>query len=594
MASLITRFEGWVEAAPDRIAVATPVLTLTYEELRRVANRVAHALLDGGAGGGDHVALLLEHDATMPAAILGVLKAGKAYVALDPTQPGRRLCELLADSGALILLASPVYVSRAREIAGNDIVVIDVSTVIDMMPDADPGVEVDADDPAYLLYTSGSTGRPKGIAQSHRSVAFFADAYIEQLQLTADDRLTLLSSYCHDASIVDIFSALLSGSCLCPIDLKNVQPGAAVDVMLAMRVTVYHSVPSVYRRMLDAFASRPAAESLRYIVLGGEIVHAADFQGYVQQFPDSTRFVNLHGSTESSINAMFVADKRTPIRRSTVPIGQPISGVDMLLLDEAGQPTEVFGELVVRSPHLASGYWKDEATTRQVFSRDARGASIYRTGDKARRRPDGSYEFAGRKDQLLKIHGYRVEPVEVEAAMAEHPSVSEVAVVGFEPRPMEIELVGYFVTNDATRITEIDWRAFLATRLPEYMIPIAFIRLESMPVTVSGKIDRQALPAPGAMPTGEEFVAPRSPLEVALAQIWADVLSQQSVCIHHNFFSLGGHSLRAMQVLSRIHEKFAVELPVRTVFDAPTVAELAEVLSVQLGETAAIAEPGAM
>lgn len=584
-ASLVERFEEQVAAAPERIAVETPALALTYDELRRAANRVANALLDETIAAGCQVALMLDHDANMLAGILGVLKAGRAYVALDCAQPDRRLGELFEDCGARVVLASPRHVARARRIAAPGVTVLDLDGIVGSMPEADPGVQVDASQTAYLLYTSGSTGRPKGITQTHQGVAFFADTYIHQLGLTGEDRLTLLSSYCHDASIVDIFSALLSGSRLCPVDLKQVQPGAAVDTMLAMRITVYHSVPSVYRRMLDAFARKPAAESLRYIVLGGEVVHAADFHNYVQQFPDSARFVNLHGSTESSINAMFIADKRTRMRRSTVPIGQPVDGVEMLLLDDEDRPAEVLGDLVVRSQHVAPGYWKDDELTRKAFAYDEQGASIYRTGDRARRRPDGSFEFAGRKDFLLKIHGYRVEPAEIEAAMAEHPSVSEVVVIGFEPDPMEIELAAYYVASDG----DVDWREFLATRLPDYMIPNAFVRLEGMPVTVSGKVDRLALPAPQSVQAHEEMVAPRTRVEEALVRIWSEVLAQESIGVHHNFFSLGGHSLRAMQVLARIHEMFQIELPVRTVFDFPTVAELAQVLDREMGTDFSVA-----
>jgi amino acid adenylation domain-containing protein len=591
-ASLIARFEAQVAAAPERVAVATPDLMLSYEELSRAANQVAHALLDAPVVGNGHVALMLDHNADMLVGILGVLKAGKAYVALDPAQPDRRLGELLEDCGAPAVLASSQYLARARSIARPGATVLDVTAIGESMPDEDPGVEIDASQEAYLMYTSGSTGRPKGIVQTHGSIAHYADIYIGRLGLTSDDRLTLLSSYCHDASVVDIFSALLCGSRLCPIDLKRMQSGATVDAILAMQVTIYHSVPSVYRRMLDAFAGKPPPESLRYVVLGGETVHAADFQRYVQQFPDTTRFVNLHGSTESSINAMFVADKRTRVRRATVPLGHPVDGIDLLLLDDDGQPTEVFGELVIRSPHVALGYWQDEEATEQVFARDEQGARLYRTGDRARRRPDGSFEFAGRKDDQLKIHGYRVEPAEVESAMSEHPSVSEVAVLGFEPRPMEIELVAYYVAIDAGVDGGIDWRAFLDTRLPDHMIPVAFFALESMPVTVSGKIDRLALPAPEAMQqTEQEVVAPRTSVEEALVGIWSEVLAQESLGIHHNFFSLGGHSLRAMQVLARIYETFQVELPVRAVFDCPTVAELAQVLSGELGTDSSSVEP---
>jgi amino acid adenylation domain-containing protein len=580
--SLIAGFEAQVSVAPERVAVATPDLALTYAALDRAANRVAHALLQETAAG-ERVALLLDHDADMLVGLLGVLKAGKAYVALDPAQPDQRLRELLEDSAASALLANPVHVARARSTASPGLPVIDVAAIAESTPDEDPGMEIDASQVAYLMYTSGSTGRPKGIVQTHRGVAFFADAYIRQLGLTGDDRLSLLSSYCHDASIVDIFSALLCGATLCPIDLKRMQPSAVAEAILAMRVTVYHSVPSVFRRMLEAFSGKAPADSLRYIVLGGETVHAADFQGYVQQFPDSTRFVNLHGSTESSINAMFFADKSTRVRRATVPIGQPIEGVEMLLVGEDGRSTEVLGDLVIRSPHIALGYWQQPEATEQVFSQDEQGERLYRSGDRARRRPDGSFEFAGRKDQQLKVRGYRVEPAEVESVMAAHPSVSEVAVLGFEPRPMETELAAYYVPADAGADEPIEWREFLGSRLPEYMIPTVFVALESMPVTVSGKIDRLALPAPEAIRADEEVVAPRTHIEEVLVEIWSEVLAQQSVGIHHNFFTLGGHSLRAMQVLARIHEIYEVELPVRALFDCPTVAELSQALSAELG-----------
>jgi acyl-coenzyme A synthetase/AMP-(fatty) acid ligase/acyl carrier protein len=352
------------------------------------------------------------------------------------------------------------------------------------------------------------------------------------------------------------------------------------------RITIYHSVPTAYRRFVETLQpeERSRLAALRWIVLGGEAAYQSDLESYQKHFSAGTRFVNLHGSTESTINSLFVADHQTRVLRATLPIGEPIEGIEMLLLDARGEPTEVYGEIAIRSPHVALGYWQRPELTEQVFRRDARGQRIYCTGDLGRRLPDGTLECVGRKDFQLKIRGFRVEPGEVESTLAGHPALQDVAVIGQALGGGENRLVAYWVARPGASVTGPELRAFLKARLPDYLVPANFVGLPAMPLTPNGKLDRRALPAPEetAPERVKDFVAPRTPMEQTLAEFWCEILGVKTVGIHDDFFELGGHSLRVMQLVARIRDAYEIDLPLRRVFETPTIADLALALTEQL------------
>jgi acyl-coenzyme A synthetase/AMP-(fatty) acid ligase/acyl carrier protein len=362
--------------------------------------------------------------------------------------------------------------------------------------------------------------------------------------------------------------------------------------MIQEKVTIYHSVPTTFRRFAEAAGPERRFPDLRFIVLGGEPAYNADFELFRKRFGGRARFVNLYGSTESTINSFCTLDREARLLRPIVSTGYPVEGGEMLLLDRNGNAAEIYGEIAIRSPHVALGYWQRAALTRDVFDEGVEGRRVYRTGDMGRRLPDGTIECVGRKDFQLKVRGYRVEPGEVEAVLADHPAVKETAVLGCPDGQGETRLVAYWVGRPDSNPSTGELRGFLKLKLPEAMVPSVFVRVPRMPQTPNGKLDRRALPAPDSITpeTAVDLAPPRTPIEKELARLWTEILGVEVSSVHGNFIELGGHSLRAMQVISRIRDRFQVDLPLRSVFEAPTVAGLALLVSRALSEAKALDE----
>ena len=650
--SIGDRFESQVKKYPHHIAVKTASYAWSYEELNRRANQVAQAILNLRGPGEERIAILFDHDAPMIAGMLGALKAGKTYVPLDPSHPRERLTHLIEHSQAGALLTNSTNLALAGEIwsavaeRSGDTALdqIDASESkapstlrsagalqkflinIDDENSFGATVNLPASEPdrlAYILYTSGSTGQPKGVMQNHRNVLHYIRAYTNNLHLNAGDRLTLLSSYCFDASVMDIYGALLNGATLYPIDIKQEGLAGLSQQLIDEEITVYHSTPTVYRYFVSTVAQTsvcdlPAAShrlksvpltefpNLRLVVLGGEKVLRSDLELYQKHFSDDCLFVNGLGPTEATVVLQNFIDKTTKISGDNIPIGFPVEDTEVLLLNKDGKPSEVFGEIAIKSAHVALGYWRNpEATanafigtpgtsptsrvrpTRPPHTRDAsRGTSptvregsptIYKTGDMGRRLPDGSIQFEGRKDFQIKIRGFRVELGEIESALTQHQLVRECVVVANENAAGDKRLVAYVVPHQPTPING-ELRDFLKQKLPEYMVPSSFVVLDALPLTASGKLDRRALPAPVDSVEQTSVVAPRTPLEKSLTTIWAEVLEVQAIGINDNFFDLGGHSLLAVRLFAQIEKRLGKALPLSTLFQAPTVAQLAAVM----------------
>lgn len=574
------RFAAQVKQHPNKLAIKTTTCRWTYDELSQAANRVAHTILEQtGAKESDTVALLFDHDAPMVAAMIGALKAGKAYVPLDPASPAERLAQIINDAEAGVLITNNLNQKFAASLTVKGLRVINIDKLRRARTD---NVEVSADPGAlaYLLYTSGSTGQPKGVMQNHRNVLHFIRAYTNNLKLTANDRLSLFSSYCFDASVMDIYGALLNGAALYPVDIKKQGFDGAVKCLLDEAITVYHSTPTVYRHFVKSIATEKFS-SVRLVVLGGEPVNRTDVALFKKHFPDHAVMINGLGPTEATVSIQYFIDKTTAISGQSVPVGAPVADTEVLLLDEGTEAKGIAGEIALRCDHVALGYWRNDKATTAAFLTDENGARIYRTGDLGRRLPDGSILFTGRKDSQVKIRGFRVELGEIETALGRHRSVKESVVVLRSLSSGEKALVAYLVPAAKQSVQQSELRNYLSTSLPEYMVPAVFVTLDSLPLTASGKVNRRALPEPTLPESQTRQARPltsRSAVETALAAVWAEVLGLKVVGFNDNFFELGGHSLLAVVLFARIAKYFGKRLPLATLFRAPTVTQLAAVI----------------
>jgi len=559
-------FEAQAARTPGAPAVVHGGRSVTYAELDRRANRVAHALRRRGVGPEARVALFMETGPEAVAALLGVMKAGGAYVPLDLSSPPERLSYLLADSGARLVLADagatlpvgapPVLEADGDAFAGE--------------PEHAPPCEAGPRNLAYVIYTSGSTGRPKGVEVEHRGVCNAVAGYVEEYAVHAAARVLAFAPLHFDASLTDLFTPLCSGAALVTAPRDARVPGPELLALLReQRVTHAKFTPS-------ALAALPLAElpDLEAVMTGGEACAAE----LVARWAPGRRFYNGYGPTEGSVR---VTVERCADGARTPPLGRPIANVRLYVLDARQRPVPVGvpGELCIGGVQVARGYLGKPALSAEKFVPDsfgpAPGGRLYRTGDRVRRTARGDLEFLGRTDFQVKIRGHRIETGEVEAALRAHPAVREALVVAREDVPGDPRLVAYVVAEAGAAPDARALRDALRERLPESMVPSAFVPLERFPASSTGKVDRAALPAPGRPLSGEAYAAPRTPAEEALAGIWAEVLGVERVGVDDDFFALGGHSLLATRVLSRVREAFGVEARLRMLFEAPTVAGLA-------------------
>ena len=581
--SIPDRFEARVRAFPDHLAVKTKNRQLTYTEVNNMANRIGRYILQDRGAAPEPVALLLDHDALIIATILGVLKSGKFYVPLDPSYPHARLKLIIEDSGAALLIADSRTLPLANKLATPECNVMnldekDVSGEFeeDLQLPISPGAF------AYVLYTSGSTGEPKGVIQTHRNVLHNVMKYTNGIHLSSEDRCSLLAYCSFSASISDIFGALLNGASLFLFPLKEESLVRLADWLDHQQITVYHSVPTVFRHFLRAIAEDRKFPQIRLIKLGGEPAYKSDVDLFRRHFSEQCILHVGLGATEMNIIRQYFIDGKTELQGTAVPVGYAVDSTEVLLLDEQMQEVGLHqvGEIAIRSPYLSPGYWRKPELTKALFREDAEsGQRIFLTRDLGRMLPDGSLLHLGRKDfQMVKIRGNRIGVAEIEIALLDIPGVREAVVHAQEDHLGEKYLVAYMVLESGPEISVSEIRGVLRERLPEFMIPSAFVKIEKMPLTPNGKVDRLAFPAPERARSEQDksFVPPRSPLEEVLALICCQVLDIQRVGANDNFFELGGHSLLATQVLSRIAGLLHIELSLHHIFDAPTISGLAE------------------
>ncbi len=580
-------FEAQVARTPDRPAVISGAAHLTYRGLDERANQLAHRLRQAGVSAESLVAICLERSVDLMVGVFGILKAGGAYVPLDPGQPPRRLHSILKDAGTEVVLTHEHLKERLADSGAKIICLDSESETVKHQGVPNSGTPVSNESAVYVIYTSGSTGQPKGVSICHRSAINLAQALAQVIYAGAQAplRVSVNAPLAFDSSVKQVLQ-LLYGHTLYIVP-EEIRPDgdALLEFIRRHRLDVVDCTPSQLRLLLDAGLGDDSNESAPSIALvGGEAIDEALWNSV---FPRrETAFYNVYGPTECTVDA--TACRMTGGSRPR--IGRPVSNVQVYVLDQELMPVPVglMGEIYIGGEGVARGYVNHPDMTADRFIphpfSDREGARLYRTGDRGRFLPGGELECGGRVDYQVKLRGYRVELGEIEAALVEHEAVREAVVLIRELRPGDQRLVAYvvFARDNQPQISEL--RHHLWQKLPEYMVPSALVPLKAFPLTRNGKIDRFSLPAPdeSEADTGKLFVMPRTPVEEVVAGIWAQLFGLKQVSTQDNFFELGGHSLLATQVISRVRKVFRVEVPVRSLFESPTIAALAEQVEIEM------------
>ena len=567
-------FEEQVAACPEAVALSHDGEEISYAQLNDMANRVARHLIALGVAPDQRVALCLERGPRMVAGLLGIMKAGGAYVPLDPRYPQERLAFMLADCAPVALLTQA---SLADGLPPLDVPSLDIAALL-APQDAAPGnpdpvqLGLRGEHLAYVIYTSGSTGLPKGVMNHHRGLCKLARAQRTLFGAGAGSRVLQFASFSFDASVWECVMALCSGATLVLASPARLQAGDALWQTLQQERISHATLPgSVVAIWGDAVPAQPLT-----LIMAGDVCPPA----VARHWAAHCRLFNAYGPTEITVCASVHAC--LPEGQGTVPIGRPIAGARIYILDAQGKvlPLGVPGEIHVGGPGVARGYLNQPQLTAQRFIADPfsmqEDARLYKTGDLGRWLPDGSIEFLGRNDFQVKIRGFRVELGEIESRLAGLEGVRDVALMARDEAAGDKRLVAYLVPHDGAQLEVASLRAALAAHLPEHMVPSAFVVLAALPLTINGKLDRAALPAPeqGAV-LARAFEAPVGPLETAIAAIWQELLGQRQVGRHDQFFELGGHSLLAVQLLSRMRQVLGVEVSLRDLFAEPSLAGLA-------------------
>ena len=572
-------FEEQVARSPQATAIVCGGAQLTYRQLNDRANQLARLLQSRGVGPEVLVGVLMERSPQMVISLFAVLKAGGAYLPLDPEYPAERLAFMVAETGAAVILTQNHFRNRMGPEAKCVFVVDKDWPEAACLPSSNPTSGVSPENAAYVIYTSGSTGRPKGVVNTHAGIVNRVQWMQQRFVLDASDRVMQKTPLSFDVSVWEVFWPLLAGA-----RLVLAEPGGHRDADYLVReivrrgITTVHFVPSMLRLFLEHTGVRSCAGLKRVICSGEALSH--DLQVRYFSLIDA-ELHNLYGPTEAAVDVtawQCLPDSASKV----VPIGRPIANTRIRIVDAGlrAVPVGVPGELLIGGVQVARGYLSRPELTSDRFIEDPfnGGGRLYRTGDMARWLPDGNIEFLGRKDLQVKLRGYRIELSEIEAVLTRHKQVRTCAAVLREDTAGDQRIIAYVIAADGRKtIDEAALRSHLKFTLPDYMIPAIFTPLEAFPLTPSGKLDRRALPAPdpGERTTDDSPVAPRTPVEQFLAKTWGELLGLDQVGVHDNFFNLGGHSLLAIRVMNRVNDALGVEMTLVQLFETPTLDELA-------------------
>jgi len=579
--SIPARFEQQVRKNPDRIAVQTKCHSATYSELNCAANQIGRAILATHENETSPVALLLEKDLSIIAAMLGVLKTARPYVPLDPAHPALRLARILDDAETTLIITNDRFLPLARQLASDCRRVLNIDEDLSTFSCEDLGLYTGPDALCYIIYTSGSTGEPKGVMQSHRNVLHNIMRHTNSLHLCHEDRYAVFGSCATAQSVTGIYGSLLNGGAIYPFDVREEGFAGLAQWLRDNGITIYHSSASVFRNFAEVLSDDVNFPRLRAVKLSSEPMTRRDVELCRNHVSAECLVVNTLASTETGVVATYMLDRSTPFTGNLVPVGFPFDDVQVRLLDENGADVGVdaIGEICIESAYLSPGYWRRPEVTNRSFSRGTtmNGQRLYRSGDLGRFDRQGCLTCVGRKDSRVKIRGFTVEIGEVEAAVRNLPEIADAAVVAHDADG-EKRLVAYVVFRHNSGLSPSAIRHRLLEMLPEFMIPALFISLDTLPRTAVGKLDRLGLPAPQSRRPmlDTPMVAARTPLEQEIAAVWIEVLGICPIGVHDNFFELGGTSLRVAQVLARIQRNQGTAIPMKAFFECPTVAHLSE------------------
>lgn len=593
--SISELFEAQVEQTPEEIALIFEEEQLTYQELNDRANRLAHHLMTLGAAPERLVGICLEQPIDMIVALLAIFKAGAAYLPLDPAYPKERLALMIDDSAVSLIITEENLLAALPENNCQKICLQRDKAAIAKQSQENPGNHPAAENLAYVIYTSGSTGRPKGVMISHGALADHCLNMRDYYALQPSDRVLEFASMNFDASLEQILPPLLAGAKLVLRGSEIWSPAEFQNNIIKYGLTVVNPPTAYWNQLLREWDGAEASKNgqLRLFIVGGDLMSTENLQLWEKRALHSTQLLNAYGPTEATITSTIF---EVPVNYQNhglgqgIPIGKPTALRHIYILDQFFQPVPqgVPGELYIGGDCLARGYLNRADLTAEKFIPDPfsqkQGARLYRTGDLARFLPDGNIEFLGRADHQVKVRGYRIELGEIEAMLQQHPAIAEAVVVARAEQEGDKRLVGYFVLKSDVKDkapSSSELRNYLKANLPDYMVPGIFMAIDQIPRTPIGKVDRKALPVldQDRPELEHEYVAPRNPVEQMIADLWAKTIGIEKVGIYDNFFDLGGHSLMATQIISRLRNTYHVEIPLRKLFEAPTVANLAMVIA---------------
>ena len=574
-------FEGQVERTPDAVAVVFGDEQLTYRQLNNQANQLAHELVRLGVGADSLVGICVDRSSQMVVGLLAIMKAGGAYVPLDPSYPHERLAFMLQDANASVLLTQSGLIEKLPQYDGHKLCLDSDWHFIAQNSTENLGVSVSAENLAYLIYTSGSTGKPKGAMIRHCGLTNYLNWCTEAYDVAHGCGAPVHSSISFDLTVTSLFAPLMVGRSVFLVG-DGIQ--ALADALLEREnYSLVKITPAHLRALAELLPPEQIARRVRALIIGGEALHFESLSFWRERAP-ATRLINEYGPTETVVGCCVYEVGSDDPACGAVPIGRPIANTALYVLDEDLQTVSPgqTGELFIGGDGVGRGYLGREQLTRERFVTNPydERSTLYRSGDLARMLPNGNLEYLGRVDDQVKIRGFRVELGEIETVLKQHSSVSDCAVVMCDEPSGEKRLVAFLVSNEAEICEDENLRRFLGTKLPDYVVPSAFVMLHVLPLTINGKVDRQALAylAPDS-PVNPDFVPARTPIEAILANIWADVLKVKAVGVNDNFFDLGGDSILGTLILARA-ARAGLRLSPVLLFEHQTIAELASVVGV--------------
>ncbi|MEO1054537.1 MAG: amino acid adenylation domain-containing protein, partial [Bacteroidota bacterium] len=579
------KFEEQVSLAPDHIAVVYGNESLTYQELNNKANQLANLLLDHGVKPQDRIGLLMDRSEQMIVAILAVLKSGAAYVPIDAEYPKERIQYLLENSQVGVVIKDTQQLYDLPE----HVDLIDLEHYpgsLDEYANETPDIHIDPENLAYVIYTSGSTGQPKGVMVEHRNLVNITEAWkavykLDEFQVN----LLQMASMSFDVFFGDVCRTLLTGGkmIICPSDLRT-EPDQLYDLVSNHKISIFESTPALIKPLMDHIHDHQLDYSfLKILILGSDSLHRSDYNELLLRFGKAIRIINTYGTTETAIDSTYF-EQNTSLDPNSLsgiaPIGRPFQNTSVHILNEQGQiqPIGVWGVICIGGKGVSRGYWENPEMTAVKFVNNPfeEQERMYKTGDIGRWLPDGNVEFKGRDDDQIKLRGYRIELGEIESAALESESIQQVAVSAMGVGD-DMQLICYYVSTD--NIAPQHLREYLSEKLPAHMIPNRYMSMQELPLSHNGKVDRKRLPAIDSVNLPEHFVAPENETQRHLASIWSDILKVEKVGLTDNFFELGGQSLKAIRIISRIHQELNAEIRLRDIFTKPTLGQIAELIN---------------